>query len=55
MFLSAYKQIGKASNVIIAAIIYNWAYPVASETKQPNSAGPNPIVPSQNIMNVDTA
>lgn len=31
------------------------AYPEPADTKLPSSAGPNPIVASQNMKNVDTA
>ena len=34
---------------------YNGAYPVLADTKQPNNAGPKPIVASQNMKNVESA
>ena len=40
-------QIGKAKRVIAADIRYTGAYPFAANI--PSSAGPKPIVPSQNI------
>ena len=34
---------------------YNGAYPVLADTKHPKSAGPNPIVASQKMKNVERA
>ena len=41
--------------VIIEDMKYTGAYPVAADTNDPKSAGPKPIVASQNMKNVDTA
>ena len=41
--------------VIIDEMKYTGAYPVAADTNDPRSAGPKPIVASQNMKNVDIA
>ena len=48
-------QIGNANMVMTDEIIYSGAYPVAEDTNIPKSAGPKPIVASQNMKNVDSA
>ncbi len=50
-----YRQIGNARIVIIEDIKYTGEYPVLADTNRPKSAGPKPIVASQNMKNVDNA